>query len=214
VTGTRLGEFVLDGETRELRGPGGRIHLSPKAFQLLEALVAARPRALSKDELHDRLWPDSFVVEANLANLVGEIRAALGDDPRRPRYVRTVHRFGYAFQADASENARVSRTPTCRLTWKGGRALLPDGQHVLGRDPGLELFFDSSTVSRRHAQIEVRAAEVTIEDLGSKNGTFVGEAKVTVPTALRDGDQIRLGSLRLTFRRDASEATKTASRSR
>ena len=94
MTRVAFGEFVLDSDTRELLRAGRAVHLSPKAFQLLEALVANRPKALSKDELHDRLWPDSFVVEANLANLVVSIRAALGDDPRRPQYIRTVQRFG------------------------------------------------------------------------------------------------------------------------
>jgi DNA-binding winged helix-turn-helix (wHTH) protein len=214
VTQVRFGEFVLDGDTRELRHRGGAVHLSPKAFQLLDALVAARPKALSKDELHDRLWPDSFVVEANLANLVGEIRAALGDNPRRPRYLRTVHRFGYAFQAEGKEPADARRVPAGRLTWKGGRAVLQEGEHVLGRDPALELFFDAATVSRRHARLVVRGADVTVEDLGSKNGTFVGDRKVDRPAPLVDGDRVRLGSFVLTFRREPSEPTKTATATR
>jgi DNA-binding winged helix-turn-helix (wHTH) protein len=212
VTQVRFGDFVLDADTRELRRAGRRVHLSPKAFQLLDALVTARPKALSKDELHDRLWPDSFVVEANLANLVGEIRAALGDQPRSPRYLRTVHRFGYAFQP---EGDTATKPPgVCRLTWKGGRALVPDGEHVLGREPELELFFDAATVSRRHARLVVRGADATLEDLGSKNGTFVGDRRVEAPVPLADGDRIRLGSFVITFRRERSEATKTATASR
>ncbi len=214
-----FGEFVLDSDTRELLRAGRAVHLSPKAFQLLEALVANRPRVLSKDDLHDRLWPDSFVVEANLANLVVSIRAALGDDPRRPLYVRTVHRFGYAFQAEAVDAVSVLPGPrpgdAFRLTWKGGRAVLVDGEHVLGREPGVDLSFDSTTVSRRQALVRVEGDGVTIEDLGSKNGTFVNDSRVGVPTALVDGDEIRLGSFRLRFRRLApAAATETATSSR
>lgn len=214
-----FGEFVLDSDTRELLRAGRAVHLSPKAFQLLEALVANRPRVLSKDDLHDRLWPDSFVVEANLANLVVSIRAALGDDPRRPRYVRTVHRFGYAFQAEAVDAVSVLPGPrpgdAFRLTWKGGRAVLTDGEHVLGREPGVDLSFDSTTVSRRQALVRVEGDGVTIEDLGSKNGTFVNDRRVGAPTALVDGDEIRLGSFRLRFRRRApAAATETATSSR
>jgi non-specific serine/threonine protein kinase len=84
--------------TRELLREGTPVPLSPKAFQLLGLLVQSHPTAVSKAELQDRLWPATFVVEKNLTNLVSEIRDALGDDPIRPRFIRTVHRFGYAFR--------------------------------------------------------------------------------------------------------------------
>ena len=93
-----FGDFVFDSDTRELLCGGNRLTLSPKAFQLLEVLIENRPRALSKSVLLDRLWANTFVVEANLSNLVGEIRHALGEDSRTPRFVRTIPRFGYAFQ--------------------------------------------------------------------------------------------------------------------
>lgn len=97
-----FGEFVLDSETRQLLRACEPRHVSPKAFHLLEALVSSRPRVWSKRELQDLLWPDTTVVEANLPNLVAEVRAALGDDPQQPRYVRTVHRYGYGFVEPAS----------------------------------------------------------------------------------------------------------------
>ena len=90
-------EFALDTDTRQLTRGDEALRLSPKAFRLLELLIAARPRALAKQELMERLWPDTFVVEANLSNLVGELRAALGDASQRPRFIRTLQRFGYAF---------------------------------------------------------------------------------------------------------------------
>ena len=85
------------GESQLLRGDDV-VHLSPKAFDLLSILVSHRPKALSKSDLQERLWPGTFVVEKNLANLVSEIRDAIGDDPSNPRFIRTVHRFGYAFR--------------------------------------------------------------------------------------------------------------------
>src|SRR5215831_3583392 len=93
----RFGDFVLDSESRQLLRACEPRHVSPKAFQLLEVLVSSRPRVWSKRELQDLLWPDTTVVEANLPNLVAEVRAALEDDPQQPRYVRTVHRYGYGF---------------------------------------------------------------------------------------------------------------------
>ena len=153
-----FGNFVLDLDSRELRQGSQAVPLTPKAYQLLEILVTNRPKALSKFTLQEQLWPDTFVLEKNLVNLIAEIRQALGDDPTEPRFVRTVHRFGYAFQLPpaetASDNTTMhSTTVRFRLQWANGRARLGEGEHVLGRDPDLELFFDSPGVSRRHALI-------------------------------------------------------------
>ena len=199
-----FGEFVLDPDAREVRRGGEPVLLSPKAYQLLELLVLNRPKAFSKSALQDRLWPETFVVEKNLVNLIAEIRVALGDDAAHPRFVRTIHRFGYAFR-DSTPEPSARRTPIhgkdarFRLIWIGGRAGLTDGEYVLGRDPGLELFLDSPDVSRRHARILIAGDEATIEDLESKNGTYVADRKVETATRLADGDTIRLGSFQLTF---------------
>jgi DNA-binding winged helix-turn-helix (wHTH) protein len=96
VSAVSFRDFVLDLDTRELRRGGDSVSLSPKAYQLLEVLVVNRPKALSKSVLQERLWPDTFVLEKNLVNLVAEVREALGDDATHPRFVRTVQRFGYA----------------------------------------------------------------------------------------------------------------------
>ena len=123
-----FGDFVLDLDARELLRAGSPVSLSPKAFQLLSILVETGPRALSKSALQDRLWPGTFVVEKNLTNLVGEIREAFGDDATRPRYIRTVHRFGYAFCEPAATDARsgVRHNLQAQLT------------HFIGRDREIE----------------------------------------------------------------------------
>jgi DNA-binding winged helix-turn-helix (wHTH) protein len=199
----RFGDFVLDLDARDLRRGTESVALSPKAYLLLECLVVQRPKALSKLELQERLWPDTFVVEKNLVNLVAEIRGALGEDPAHPRFVRTVSRFGYAFRESAAEPAATSQVHQSyahfRLRWAAGRAVLKEGAHVLGRDPDLELCIDSPSVSRRHAMIKVAGAEAILEDLGSKNGTFVADRPVSTPVTLSDGDLIRLGSIEVTF---------------
>lgn len=198
------GRFVLDLDTRELRDEGKTTSLSPKAYHLLEVLVTNRPKALSKSDLQQQLWPETFVVEKNLVNLVAEIRAALGDDATHPKFIRTVHRFGYAFREVASDPAARRQQPRrqdarFRLVWPGGRVGLSDGEYVLGRDPDLELFLDARDVSRRHARITISADEATIEDLESKNGTFVTDRRLDEATRLVDGDSIRIGSVLLTF---------------
>ena len=198
----QFGDFVLDLDARELRRGVEPISLSPKAYQLLQILVSERPKAISKMELQERLWPDTFVVEKNLVNLVAEIRAALNDDATHSRFVRTVARFGYAFREASAASRKQDPAATIvrvRLRWPDGRAGLPDGEHVLGRDPDLDLFIDSPGVSRRHALITVTGTSATIDDLGSKNGTFVAGRWVGAPTPLTDGDVIRLGSVEVTF---------------
>jgi Tol biopolymer transport system component/DNA-binding winged helix-turn-helix (wHTH) protein len=110
----RFGTFTLDIETRQLTSAGREIHLEPKAFELLSALVLERPKALSKADLQERLWPGTFVSEANLSNLVAQIRAALGDPARASKFVRTAHRFGYAFCGEAvtsTDDACPTRLP-------------------------------------------------------------------------------------------------------
>lgn len=199
-----FGDFVLDLDARELRRGGEPVLLSPKAFQLLEVLAGNSPKALSKAALQEHLWPNTFVVEKNLVNLIAEIREALGEDAAQPRFVRTIQRFGYAFR-DTTEQPRARRESIrapdvrFRLVWAGGRAGLGEGEHVLGRDPELGLFLDAPDVSRRHARIRIAGDEAMIDDLDSKNGTFLGDRRVASTTRLADGDSIRIGSVRLTF---------------
>lgn len=98
-----FGDCTFDSDSRTLTRNGESVRMTGKAFQLLELLLAARPNPIEKTELFSKLWPDTFVSEANLASLVKEIRAAIGDDARAPRFVRTVHRFGYAFSGTVTE---------------------------------------------------------------------------------------------------------------
>jgi len=198
----RFAEFRLDSGTRQLFRADQEVHLSPKAFELLCALVEARPNALSKTALTERLWPSTFVSEANLAVLAAEVRAALGDDASQPRFVRTVHRFGYAFSALATEAAH-SQLPGLPGRWlitESARIELPAGASVIGRDPHATIWLDLPSVSRQHARLTVDGQSVTLEDLGSRNGTFLHGERVTGPVALRDGDSIRLGSVVVQFR--------------
>lgn len=95
----QFGDFTLDESRRQLLKGAEPIHLSPKAFQLLSILIEQRPRAVSKKDLQQRLWPDTFVTEGNLAGTVAELRSALGDDRRESRFIRTLYGFGYSFTA-------------------------------------------------------------------------------------------------------------------
>jgi hypothetical protein len=199
----RFDPFTLDLDTRQLTRGSREMRLSPKAFELLRILVAERPKVLSKTALQERLWPETFVAEANLSNLVAEVRRALGDRRRASRFIRTAHGFGYAFCADAKSlpgGGDVGRDrPRCWLEWGTRRFPLIDGVHTVGRDPDVEVRLDAATVSRRHARIMVTTNGIAIEDLDSKNGTFVANERLTTAAPLADGNAIRFGSVLVTF---------------
>lgn len=203
-----FGDFTLDSATRQLERAGRPLHLSPKAFDLLALLVAHRPAVVDKDTLRDKLWPGTNVVDANLNNLASEIRSALGDDAHEPRFLRTVHRVGYAFCGAAIEieHGAAPQPAGTRafLVWEDRRLMLRDGSQTIGRDPSCAIWIDAPGVSRRHARINMTLhgdqSTAVIEDLDSTNGTFVEGKRVAKPVVLQDGQAIRVGEARLTFR--------------
>jgi DNA-binding winged helix-turn-helix (wHTH) protein len=210
----RFGDFTLDSDRRLLLQRHDVRHLSLKAFDLLQLLLEHRPRALSKGELHERLWPSTFVSDATLSSLIAEVRTALGEKAGGARFVRTVHRFGYAFNGTATDLTPPAKTPDglprCCIVWEWGQIRLADGDHLLGRDVDVAVWLESPTVSRHHAQIRVSGCDVTIEDLASKNGTFLSGKRLTVPTPVADGDEIEVGSVIVTVRVfDSSGSTET-----
>lgn len=216
-----FGDSEFDPGRRLLLRHGSATPLSPKAFQLLELLLDRRPEAVSKAEILENLWPKTFVSDASLHNLVAEIRAALDDDPRTPRFIRTVPRYGYAFHGDARPaSATSSQAPLFR--WSGPRLVsrrcewpLAEGANLVGRDRCCAVCIDSGSVSRRHARILVANGQATIEDLGSKNGTSVDGRKIKEPVTLEEGVQVQVGSVTMTYRVvDALPSTRTQKRRR
>ena len=200
----RFGDCVLDSGTREVFRGKTLVRLSPKAFQLLELLATNRPNAISKDKIHETLWPGSFVVDGNLANLISEVREAVGDDARQPRVIRTVQRFGYAFQAEAEVDSRGERIESgdaiYRLLWGEREIALSPGENPIGRDRDSIVWIDDFDVSRNHARIVIDASGARLEDLGSKNGTFHRGEKILSTAALADGDIVRVGGATMVFR--------------
>jgi DNA-binding winged helix-turn-helix (wHTH) protein len=209
----QFAEFELDSEARQLLKGGVPLHLSRKAFDAFCLLVERRPGTVSKDELHARLWPGTFVVDANLSVTIAEIRKVLADDPQSPRFIRTVHRVGYAFCAEAHErHARAAASGAWRAwLFAGDRILrLEDGENLIGRDPACGVWLDEAGVSRRHARVMLQRDVATVEDLGSKNGTAINGTPVTAITPLTDGDRLQIGPVTLGFRTQAgSAATRT-----
>lgn len=211
-----FGEFVLDDEARLLSRDGQPVHLTPKALELLEFLVEMRPRAVSKEELNERLWPSTHVTGANLPVLVHEVREALGDDPQTPHWLRTVARFGYSFCGEARPDPDngVDESPwDCRILWGGREILLRAGENILGRAHDAAVWIDDSSVSRHHAVIHVSAGGATLEDSASRNGTFRRGQRIDGEVALEDGDEFVIGGVLLTFRIYARGGDPETSRS-
>jgi DNA-binding winged helix-turn-helix (wHTH) protein len=199
----RFGECVLDSATRQLFVHGQAVHLSPKAFKFLELLLENRPNALSKSEIHQRLWPGTFVSDGALTSLLVEVRSATGDSAKSPRFVRTVHTFGYAFCGSAEYQdvpAGGGRKSIYRLIWGTREIALRPGENLLGREENAVVWIDDALVSRRHARIVIDENGAVLEDLDSRNGTYVCGKRITVPVRLADEDEVTIGQASMTFR--------------
>ncbi len=184
-----FGEFCFDTDRREVSRAGAPIHLTAKALQLLSILLEHRPKVLKKEDIYHQLWPDTFVEEANLSVLISEVRTALDDDARKPRFVKTAHGYGYGFVGDV----RSDSAPSGIRLRSGSREFdLLDGENIVGRDADAQVRLLAPGISRRHARITVAGSRATIEDLGSKNGTYVDGQRVDGSRELRDGNEIRL----------------------
>jgi hypothetical protein len=155
------------------------------------------------------------VAEVNLSRLVYELRAALGDDARRPTWIRTARGTGYAFcgPAETGTEAPGGSAPAgwCRVILKEREVLLGEGENILGRSHEAAVWLRSTSVSRRHARILVAGQTATLEDLGSKNGTTCRGRRLDGPVILGDGDTIRIGAVELTFRIVAPELSTETS---
>ncbi|MCU0250042.1 MAG: FHA domain-containing protein [Vicinamibacterales bacterium] len=206
----RFSVFDLDPRTGELRKRGVRVHLQEQPFQILAMLLEHEGDLVTRDELKQRLWSGPVFVdfEQGLNNAIAKIRAALGDSAERPRFVETLERRGYRFIAAVEwVTAGTPRSPAApgaparpaaafvRLVTDGRTIVLTEGGHSVGRDPDASLWIDSAVISRHHARIVVRDGHVTIEDVGSRNGTFVNGERLGTACPLKDGDELRFGTV-------------------
>jgi pSer/pThr/pTyr-binding forkhead associated (FHA) protein len=127
--------------------------------------------------------------------------------------IRTLHRVGYAFIGEAvvAGHTPVTGAPVCRLIWRRESFEVRAGESVIGRDRGCAVQIDADSVSRHHARLNVTEGAISIEDVGSKNGTWVDGERIHGAVLLTDATNIRLGSetVRLELAIDG-RPTKTA----
>jgi DNA-binding winged helix-turn-helix (wHTH) protein len=192
--------YAFDSNRRTLTRGATPVAVTPKAFALLDALIAAAPNPMSKEEIYELLWPGVFVETGNLHNLISELRGALGDEEHE--VIRTVHRIGYAFEAPFEREESTSP----RLLVGDDVIELAEGETIIGRDR-----LGTPDSSRRHARLVVTGPSITVEDLGSKNGTFVRGERIQGRVPVHDGDEIVFGRTRAILRVvDTTAATVTA----
>ena len=207
--------YELDLTTGKLLRDGAPVPLQEQPFRLLEALLARPGELVTRGQLRDLLWPEGEGVfvdfEHGLDKAVTKLRRALEDVPERPRFIETLPRRGYRFLVPVKASSDSPGGAPARLIWDSRTIPLIDGEHIIGREEGSTLWIDSSTVSRRHARIVVSTGAAALEDLGSKNGTFLRGTRIASVVPLQDGDEIRIGGAVLLFRAPSvATSTRTA----
>jgi DNA-binding winged helix-turn-helix (wHTH) protein len=210
----RFAKCVLDTDLRALTRGDQLVQLKPMQYRLLEVLIERRPKAVSQAELRDLLWPDVEMGGTTLARLVSEVRFKIGDTKNEPQLIRTIHRFGYAFcgsvEREPLTSAPRAEKAAYAVQWNKQLVPLAAGENLIGRATDAHISIASPEVSRRHARILVTNQAVTLEDLGSRNGTFLGKHRVTGSVRLKHRDRIRVGPALLVFYVAADEETAEA----
>lgn len=107
----QIGDFTLDSEDERLWGASGEVRLGNKAFQLLSRLANDQGRLVTKDELFSSVWDGTIVSESALTSVVKELRRALGDDPKQPRYIQSVYGRGYRLIEPVRELDEAATAP-------------------------------------------------------------------------------------------------------
>ena len=213
----RFGPFLYDPVSHDLLRDGVEIPLTHKSRELLLLFLHHPGRLLDRDELIRRVWPDVAVTDDAIRFQVMELRKALGDDG--DAFIRTIRREGYRFEATvtAEEHRPASKVPEgerrpalrYRLVLETREVQLLEGENIVGRDPDAALWIDHPSVSRRHARIVIAGGRATIEDLKSKNGTFVLGKRIESRVTLADGDEVRIGPEAFVFRTLSATTTRT-----
>src|ERR1700720_2546128 len=127
----RFGQFVVDPGRRTLSRADSLVSLTPKAFDVLLFLAQNPNRLVTKEELLQAVWGDTFVEEGNLAQYISHLRKALGDNPEDTRLIVTIARRGYQFTADVTvaEATDATKQPAAQVPTASSPA---DTQPVVG----------------------------------------------------------------------------------
>jgi DNA-binding winged helix-turn-helix (wHTH) protein len=206
----RFGDFELDVVAYVILRDGARIQLEKMPMDALILLVENAGTLVRRGQIEAALWaPDVFVERDSAINTaIRKIRQALGDDADTPRFIETVVGKGYRFIAPVERRSGARPPfPSYRLSRGEQEFLLTYGQNLLGRDPSAAVYIDHPSVSRQHARISIDADTAVLEDLSSRNGTFLDGRRIEGPTDVRNGAVISLGPIAFTFFVVSAQAT-------
>jgi len=202
----RFDPFELDVAAYALRRAGQRVKLEKIPMEILVLLVRNAGILVTRTEIHAALWGSEVFVDEGAAinTAVRKIRRALGDDAEHPRFIETVVGKGYRFIAPLEANDpgldRADQSLPNFVVTRGRRQFVLDkGQNLMGRDPEATVYIDHPSVSRRHARVSIDSARAVLEDLKSRNGTFLDGRQIENPTEIHNGAIIGLGPITLTF---------------
>ena len=201
----QLGDWLVEPTLDRISRDGQFVRLRPRAMDVLICLALASGKLASKQNIIDAVWRTEFVSEHALTQVVAELRSALGDDARNPAYIENIPRRGYRVVAAVTPVA-ASVTPVrdaalpFKLQSADGDHSLVQGPNVIGRTGDADICIDRTEVSRCHARIVVQGTTATLEDLGSKNGTYLNGERLERPALLGNGDEIWIGRSVARFR--------------
>lgn len=206
----RLGDWLVQPSRCRLVRGDTVVRVRPKLMDVLAYLARRAGQVVSKEEIIDAVWAKEFIAEGTLAQAVFELRAAIGDDRKGSGYIETIPKRGYRLVASVwPVSGELPATPACVLVVGDKEVELRAGETIIGRAPDATLRFDVFEVSRHHARIVVHADGASIEDLKSKNGTFLRGERLTAPAELHNGDEVRVGPVLLVFRELGAGSTRT-----
>jgi DNA-binding winged helix-turn-helix (wHTH) protein len=194
----QLGDWLVEPTLDRISRDGQFVRLRPRAMDVLICLALASGKLASKQNIIDAVWRTEFVSEHALTQVVAELRSALGDDARNPIYIENIPRRGYRLVAAVTPvamsvpSSRDASLPF-KLQGEDGDHPLLQGPNIIGRTGDADICIDRTAVSRCHARILVQGSTATIEDLGSKNGTFLNGQRLGGPALLTNGDEIWIG---------------------
>jgi DNA-binding winged helix-turn-helix (wHTH) protein len=196
----KIGEWHVEPDFNVITNGDVEVRLEIKVMELLVYLAHQGDRLVTRSELIDGVWGTEFICDNTLTHAISQLRAALGDDPRNPNFIQTIHRRGYRLLAavvdlEGRGAADIAQPSHFRILTPTREIQLREGANLLGRAPGVTVRIDSIWVSRHHAKVEVELEDAVLEDLGSRNGTFVNGERVTEAATLISGDIISLGKL-------------------
>ena len=198
VMAFRVGNWLVEPALGRVSRGSREAHLEPKVMEVLLCLADRAGELVPKREITDAVWQVEYITDNRLNRAIADLRRALEDDAADPQFVETIPTRGYRLMApvtamDPNQKRDEDRRSPFKLEAAERGFALYEGENTIGRGTDADVLVDSEWVSRHHARILVEDGRAYIEDLGSKNGTYLQGSRVEGRAELHDGDEITVG---------------------